>query len=263
MKITKIMAALMAVGFIVTASVYAQDDDLSQNDKQKAEEIQKTEKYLDGRIKEINDLLKYYIKLKDANVKLSPGKTVYTDSKKTEKYKDESFIELESYSFIPASYVSNKSVGTSSKALRLYYSGENLSKVETTIIEDNFNTKLTTISVIVDPSPATEDSSDIVVRSLTLRNNTPSIEKMDEYLKKLRDTSKKPEFKLGDFYEGKMSEIQNTISNPLRVRFKRTFYVKNLRYFEKMYRFTEDYYRRYGKDSDAATIETLKKSLKY
>lgn len=263
MNVKRIMAAIIAAGFVITSGVFAQEDELSKNDKQKSEEIQKTEKYLDGRIKELNDLLKFYVKLKDADVKLTPGKTVFTDSKKTEKYKNENFVELESYSFIPASYISNESVGTRRKAMRLYYAGENLSKIETSIIEDNFRSKLTTISVVIDPSPASEDTNDIVVRTLTLRNNTPSVEKMDDYLKQMRDVSKKPNFNLGDFYEGKLSDMQNTISNPLRVRFKRTFYVKNLRYFEKIYRFTEDFYRRYGKDSDAVTIETLKESLQY
>ncbi len=256
------MVILMAAG-VFNAGLMAQDDELSKNEKQQAEELKKTGEYLDKRIKELNEDLKYYIKLKDYEIKLTPGNTVFTDSKKTEKFKDETFLELESYTFIPASYVSNASVGTRTKSMRLYYSGDSLSKIETTVIEDNFMTKFTTISVIVDPSPATDESGDIVIRSLTLKNNTPSTEKMEEYLKKLRDTGTKPTFDLGEFYEGKVADMQNTISNPLQVNFKRGFYVENLRYFEKNYRFTEDFYRRYGKDSDAITIQTLKKSLQY
>ncbi len=257
-----IMIILMATG-VFSAGLMAQEDDLSKNEKQQAKELEQTEKYLDGHIKELNDELKYYTKLKDYEIKLTPGKTVFTNSKKTEKDKDQSFLELESYTFIPASFVSNASVGTRSKSMRLYYSGDALSKVETTMIEDNFMTKTTSISVIVDPTPATDESGDILIRTLTLKNNTPSSEKKEEYLKKLRDTGTKPTFDLGEFYEGKLADMQNTVSNPLRVNFKRDFYVKNLRYFENNYRFTEDFYRRYGKDSDSITIQTLKQSLQY
>ena len=231
LKLTTFLATLAMVGFISSAA--AIDDALKKGDspgaaKQKAKEIESTEAELDKKIQKLNDKLAVYYRLQDVKIKYTPGQTRFD--------KGDGYIELRSYDFIPLGY-SNKSVGHREKWLKLYFDDNNqLTKVETLIERFNFREQTSFKSRVVDPSPKTEGTEDIQIRT---------------------------KVNLDDTYDVTLSKMENTVTNPLRLKFKREYYIPHLKYFEKLFRFTQEYQKRYGTNNDAVTIDTLKKSLLY
>ena len=197
---------------------------------QEAKELQQVERRIDQGIKRMNDNIAYYKKLKNIEIKLTPGRTIFR------KNPDKGYIEIESYSFIPESAIHTNLVGIRYKVMRLYYGqGVAASKVETEIFEQNFLTHEKRQSSIVDPSPDTLDMNDVTLTS-QLNQNKPA-----------------------KFSVGKM---ENTISRPMRIRFKKN-YLNHLINFEKLLRFTEEFQIKYGIDTDRQIISNLKNSLKY
>ncbi len=224
-----VIAAIAAMLFAGTA--YSIDDSLSKGknaDIQKSEELDKTEKALDERIKKLGEMLQRYDKLQNIDVKYTPGQTIFM--------KGDGYIELISYNFIPTSFSYGKPVGTKEKRLRLFFSGETLTKMETEVMEQDFLRHTKFYSKVVDPSPTDAEVNDITITT---------------------------SFNDAKAYEVTLKNMENTLTNPLRINYKRDYYIDHLTYFEKMYRFTEEFQKRYGTNNDKITIERLKKSLAY
>lgn len=230
--IKKNFALLIAlIAMFATGSLFAIDDTFKSGkdaDSQKAKELEETEKALDEKIKTLGESLQFYSKLDKIEVKYTPGQTNFS--------KGDGYIELESYNFIPQSYVYGNPVGTKVKKMRLYYSGETLSKIETEILEQDFYHKTKFYSKIVDPSPMDNNANDMIITT---------------------------SFNDGKPYEVTVGDMENTLTNPLRINYKRDYYIEHLIYFEKSFRFTWEFQKRYGTSNDVVTIETLKKSLDY
>lgn len=198
---------------------------------QESEELKKTEEAMDKRIKELNEKLQRFAVLKNIPVKYTPERTVFSKDEK-----DGAYIELQSYSFIPLAFNYGRPVGSRYKVMRLYYSGDTLSKIETEVVEQNFHEKTRYYSKVIDPNPLDETSADFEISS---------------------------SFNDGEPYSVVLEKIENTKTNPLRLKFKRDFYIPHLTYFEKMYRFTEEFQKRYGTNNDVMVIDTLRRSLQY
>ncbi len=200
---------------------------------QEAKELRETELNLDKGIQEWNDKIAYYKKLKDIEVKLTPSTTIF------KKNAEKGYIEIESYSFIPESDIHTTLVGVRYKIMRLYYGqGDSANKIETKIFEQNFLTNEKTQSRIIDPSPGTDDLNDV-----RITNHTNQFNRATEY-------------------ESQVGQIENSVSRPMRIRFKKR-YLKHLVNFEKLLRFTEDFQITYGANADEQVLSSLKKSLKY
>ena len=219
-------------GFVFTAD--ALNDNLRRKvdppSLQEAQELQAIEMKLDQGIKQMNDTIAYYKKLKDIEIKLTPGRTIFR------KNPDEGYVEIESYSFIPESSIYTTLVGIRYKIMRLYYGqGVTASKIETEIFEQNFLTHEKRESKITDPSPDTLDMNDVMLISQLNKNEEDQL---------------------------RMGQMENTISRPMRIRFKKN-YLNHLINFEKLLRFTEEFQIKYGIDSDKQIISNLKNSLKY
>ncbi|MCS6985289.1 MAG: hypothetical protein NZM25_09235 [Leptospiraceae bacterium] len=229
---------------------------------QKAKELEATDKELDRQIKDLNVLLERYHVLKNIPVRYSPANTVFT--------KGEDYIELDSYNFIPMSFNNGTAVGTRLKKMRLYFSGQKLVKVVSLVYEENFYEKTKYISEVTDPSPTDDNTNDIAICTAF---NSPSGSEIRAEGSKTDKTGgeQQQDWMVGGCttlnkkysYNVILEKMENTISNPLRINFKRDFYVPHLKYFEKMYRFTEEFQKRYGTNNDVVTIETLKRSLQY
>lgn len=231
MKLRVIVTLLLTSLF--TFSLFAIEGDFSQGkdlELQKAKELEDTEKVMDKKIQKVNEKMAKYFHLKELDIKYTPGQTIFNRSK------DEGYIELRSYEFIPQGY-SNRSIGHREKWVRLYFDGNNqLTRVVTRIQNENFREDTQFASQIIDPSPKTEGTEDIQIKSKINRD---------------------------DRYDVPLGKIENTITNPLRLKFKREYYIPHLVYFEKLFRFTAEYQKRYGTNTDEVTIDTLKKSLEY
>jgi len=194
---------------------------------QKAKELEDAERVLDKKIEKINKQLARFYKLINLEINLTPGKTKFIQG--------DGYIQIESYDFIPVGY-SNKSAGQRIKSVKLFFTDKKLDKVETTMSEQNFLERTKYESRVVDPSPDTEGTEDIAIRS---------------------------KFNLEDTYDVTLQNMENTITNPLKINFKRDYYIPHLEHFEKLFRFTEEYQKRYGTSNDVATIDVLKKTLDY
>lgn len=197
-------------------------------DSQKAQELEETEKTLDERIAQFNAMFAEFADLKAGDVNHSPEQTRFR--------RGDDFIELEKYDFIKESFASNKVVGRRTKYLRLYFSGDTLSRVESEMIEVNFKTGKRHVSRVVDGAPDSAENSDIEVFT-QYNQEAPN------------------ETTLGD--------MENTISSPNRIKFKREFYLEHLKVFERYFRYTKKYRELYGSNNDYNSIETMKKSLDY
>ena len=197
---------------------------------QEAEELKTTGKAIDIKILNLNKKMARYLILMNVDVKLTPERTVFT------KDKAKNYVQLESYSFIPRSKIIPDKVGLRYKTLRIYFTANRISRIETSIFEQNYYTTIKQEITVIDPSPNTEDTKDIMI---------------------IRRINDGPEKKLD------LATVENTNTRPLRIRFKRKYYLKSLIYFEKLYQFTEEFQNRIGGDSDEVVIENLKRSLDY
>ncbi|RME92613.1 MAG: hypothetical protein D6767_02845 [Candidatus Hydrogenedentota bacterium] len=88
----------------------------------------------------------------------------------------------------------------------------------------------------MDKTPTTEDTSDIEIQT--------------------RFNTEEP-------YRVLLGNMENTLSSPTRINFKRDFYVKHLTYFERLFRYVVEYAKRYGSNKDLVAVERLKRSLDY
>jgi len=220
----------VAIGLLITVSLYTQDqqDGQNQTETQKAQELEAFEKNLDEKIAELNSRLANYSILSDQEITHTPVQTTFT--------KGDGYIQLESYDFIPESYGSAVIVGGKRKTVQLYFSGSSLTKIVSIIVDENFATRETITSTVTDPSPSSVENNDIEIKNIQ---------------------------KDGKTYISTLGDVQNTISNPDRIKFKKEFYIKHLEYFDRSFEYTKKYLSLYGTNTDKKTSETLKNSLKY
>ena len=196
---------------------------------QQSEGLKAREKKFDAEIKRLNQDFALYRGLLDADVKVTPEQTFFT------KNAQENWIQLESFSFIPESYVLSNIVGVKYTVVKLHFGPGGLSKIETRIYEDNYITEDINENLIIDPSPNTEDTSDIQIT----------------YERKARPP-----------YRSVLGNMQNTDSMPLGIKFKKE-YTRHLNAFLKLFNLVEDYQIRYGNDIDKNIIDALVESLEY
>jgi len=220
----------MAFLAILGGALYSQDSKTGKTglSSQQAKELDDFEKSLDSKIALINKKLEQYADLMNLEVTHTPVQSRFR--------KGNGYIELEKYDFITEASNSTTIVGGKKKVMRLYYSGQTCSKVESEIVEENYKLRTKQVLRVVDPSPGTEDNGDITI---------------------FRQQNKETplEFKLAD--------MSNTISNPNRIQFKKEFYLDFLDNLEEDLRYTRKYVDFYGTDSHQRTTEELKKAVNY
>ena len=196
---------------------------------QQSEGLKAREKIFDAEIKKLNQDFARYKSLLGIDVKITPEQTSFT------KNDQENWIQLESFSFVPESYIFTNIVGVKYTIVKLYFGPGGLSKIETRIYEDNYITEGLNENLIIDPSPNTDDTSDIQI---------------------VHQTKAKPP------YRSVLGKMQNTDSMPLGVKFKKE-YIRHLGAFLKLFSLVEDYQIRYGNNVDKNIIDTLVESLSY
>ena len=216
--------------FTLSTTAFAVNPALSKS-KTPQENLNEAEGKMDKKILEINKSLGTYHVLKEVKLEYLPQQTEVIKG-------DEggfSTIKLISYDFIPLGY-SGKSVGHKEKYVKLFFKGETLEKIETKVLEQNFREDTRYTSKVEDPKPSTEKMDDLVVVT---------------------------QFNREDTYKVELKDMDNTLANPHRLKFKRDYYIPHLTHFEKLFRYTLAYQKFFGRGSDKVTIERLKRSLNY
>lgn len=239
--IKKTLAATAMMAFV--ASLSAIDKDMTAGktgqDPKDLESLKKTEDELDKQIKYwAGELQKKHTLAKiGPKVSQSPTQTIFNVDK------DGKYIELVAYSFNPQSYNYGKPVGTAGKSMRLYFSGEKLTKIETIVDDQNFYEQYKYYTRAAHDNPV---------------EGAPNALKLEtSFNKSTIDAEKKPD------YQVTLGDVENDLSNPNRIKFKRDFYIENLIYFEKLFRFTYEFQKRGASNGDVETIQRMKKSLRY
>lgn len=139
--------------------------------------------------------------------------------------------------FILKDDVSGKLNGSREKKMKLYLSGDGISKIESIIYEKENNKFTTNIITIVDPTPLSAGTDDV-----TFNHSVND---------KIR-TGSKP-----------LGEIRNTTAFPIRNNIKRDFYIPHLQYFYSLILSIGETYQKGIKDSDAVMQNILKNSTNY
>ncbi len=185
---------------------------------------------LDEKILVLYKRLQEYRGLMNVDVRYTPQRTKFT------KDVSKGYIELESYSFIPVVHFLPELSGLRTKTMRLYFQGNNLSKVQTTVTDYDHEQDISEISTVVDIKPLTKENGDVSVTHQVNGDKT---------------------------YTSRLGAFENIVSRPVRLDFKRKYYEKHLVYFEKLFRFTQEFQRQHGTGQDAETSKHFYRSLQY
>lgn len=147
------------------------------------------------------------------------------------------YVQVTKHIYIKDGLFSNTLIGYEEKTLRIYCDGKNISKVETIIRTKNFKSQDEELVTVIDPSPSTESTDDII----------------------LSHTYNK--FKLID--QKKLGNIVNDVDTPVRNGIKSEFIIPSLSILEKNLLFITETNKKGSKDIDINVSEFLKKSTLY
>jgi hypothetical protein len=201
--------------------------------KLESENIDNEGKNLDSLINDLNvklaGLIKRYELFKNDGIRVLPYRFSYSTG--------DGFIEMERYVFLKDEIYNRDIVGIQTKQLKIYGSGQSISKITYTIYENNHLNGMMTRVLIEDPSPEAMGTDDMV---FTHESNG----------KKLLDSRK-----LGD--------VKNSTAFPVRNDIKRDFIIPNLSFFYESLLFICHSYEKSSKDTEAIMNQFLKGSTKY
>ncbi len=276
MKLLKIIPILfLSFGIFAQGATTAESSQAGIDTTQEGKAISDTEAELDQNISEVYKRLTRHTVLFKMKVRTIPHKTVLykgkpsQDGEKCElatsqEAKENTCLHLEVFDFVGSDDgISYKNLGAKSKKMELFFDGannadpdprkeqpRNLTKVRTYVYQNNFILEDKTISVILDSAPngapAHNDKIELFYQHDGFPNwgtpETPSEKGVGKYI---------------------LSNVENTKTNPIRNRFKKAFYFKNLDYFDKLFTKVFDYNDRDSNKHYKKNVEVLKGSLKY
>lgn len=204
------------------------------------DELIQDEKSLDQKITSLALDLQRMHTLRDiANLVVqTPNQTNFSAGKDA----DGEYIELLAFEEISDTRLDGRRVGTRSKAMRLYFTGNNLSKMKTIVSFKNYEDQSGSYVITTHPAP-TQGKHDEIVLSRAFPN-----------------VSEAPEGKYA--YQQVLRTFDNDPSAPNRSRFKKDFYIPSLIIFEKLFRQTFELQKQGATNSDLLTIRRLKHSLR-
>lgn len=237
----KILAAIIVLFFVIPVFLTAQDNKESTEKKGGTLASKAIDEKGQGFDKQILDLNKS-IEEVVSTANLMTGEGIRTLPYQTEiKYgpdeKNPKFIQIVKHIYIKDGLFSNTLVGYEEKLLRIYSDGKTVSQIETIIKTKNFDSQDVEIVSVLDPSPSTESTDDVV---LTHTYNN----------KKLVN-------------QKKLGEVLNNADTPIRNGIKTEFIIPNLTILHKNILFITEANKKGAKDSDLDMSEFLKKSTLY
>lgn len=226
---------LVFAGMLLMIAVSAAQEKKAEEQKYKltSEQIDQRGKNLDAQIatlaNKMADVIKKYNLLKATDIRVIPYQTTFVQG--------DDFIEINKYSFIKEEIFEKDIVGVQSKKIKIYTNGQSISKIESEIYDHNYWAGTTNIVRIIDPSPTTENTDDVVFTHAV--NGKLYLENK----------------KLGD--------VKNSTAYAIRNDLKRDFLVPHMTYFLSSMLFIAESYMKGFKDSEAGMNEFLKRSKKY
>lgn len=227
----KIILGLLLVS-VIFMGVSAQESKLISADVEN--QGKDFDKQISSLHKKINDIIKDNKLFSRKQIKTLPYQTEYRlgpDSKNPK------YIEIKKHFYIKDGPFSSYYIGLREKTLRIYTNGTNISKIESIIFTKNYKNLVQERVVVVDPSPMTEDTSDI------LFSHHYNYEDL--------------------FKDKKLSDIRNTVDNPIRNNLKKDFIIPNLNILHTSLVFIVESRKKDFKDSDQDMSEFLKKSTEF
>jgi hypothetical protein len=266
---------------ILAAGLSAQEGNAGANrpvgidPSQDGKAIAETEKKLDEAIFALNNRLTRHTVLMKMKIRSLPHKVVLFKGKASadglkcetaadQEAPDNTCLHLEVYDFIKSDDgKAERNLGPKNKTIILFFEGansndpdprkeppRNLTRIRSRIFKYNFQVEDKVFSEIIDQAPNATASHD---------DKFELFYQHDEY--PIYGTPETPAEKGVGKYQ--LSNVENTLSNPIRNNFKRDFYIKNLDYFDKLFVKIFDYNDRDGNKHYKKNVETLKDSLKY
>jgi hypothetical protein len=215
---------------IFTGGVFSQEP---KKDSLESEMIVNEGKQLDQEVltfcKRIEDTVAKYKLMSIKDIRLLPFQVSYSQGN--------DYIYLEKHFFVKDDIVPNKIKIKKLKSIKIYTNGTTVSKLESIIREENYYKNTVSEVKIIDPTPTTLGTDDIVFTYI--REN------------KVILTDKR------------LSEVKNSTAFPIQNQLKREFYIPHLMYFyDVLLSIAETYYKGM-KDVDSTMTEFLKDSTKY
>ena len=151
--------------------------------------------------------------------------------------KNPQYVELKKHIYTRNGEFGSEVVGYEEKTMQIYTDGKTVSKMITIVRKKNFRTLEEEVVTMIDPSPVTEGTDDIV---LTHKYNKRVLVK-----------------------EKKLSEIENTMDAPIRNGLKIQFIIPNLAILNNMLVFITEVNSKDAKDADRKMSEFLNRAAFY
>lgn len=226
------------IAFILIVFFTGQIFTIAQENRLVSEQLDNQGKTYDKQILEINTSIQKKISetgiLTNENIRVLPYQTQFRVGPDREKPQ---YLEIIKHTYIRSSQFGRDYIGVEEKTLRIHTDGNSVSKIETIISTKNYNSLEEEVVTVIDPSPLTEDSDDMIFTHEVNR-------------KKLIDQKK-----LGD--------VKNTLAQPLRNEIKMQFIIPNLSILLNSIVFISEASQKGFGDSDDIMLDFLKKSTLY
>jgi hypothetical protein len=197
---------------------------------------------------EIQKTLRDYSLLKDdvrKNLKTVP----YQTNVRFASDNQGSFIEIERHKFIRDPLHNSKLIGIKTKKFKLYYSGDTVNKLATEIFERYYDDNTAVKVDILDPTPGSEDTSDITFTHTMLVNFTIDNPKFRKDVKLVDNKA--------------LRDIQNDTAFPIRNDLKRNFLMPNLIYINNVLIDVAESYYKGKKDAENLMMDFLVRSINH
>lgn len=192
-------------------------------------EGQKLDEEIEKICKKIKDVIVNYKLTQIKDIKVLPYRTNFNIK--------ENYIELEKYLLERDYFFDDKITGIHKTIVKIYFSGDSISKIESEIIDQQVGIGYTDRVIIIDPSPLTPGTDDIIFTQV--KRNVKMIDNK----------------KLGEIKNNRVAPIKNSI--------KKEFIIPHINFlYDSLLSIAETYYKGI-KDADAMLYEFLKKSTKY
>jgi hypothetical protein len=283
----KLITAITAI--LISLSLSAQEGGAEVKNKehqgQASQSVLDTETVLDKKITALNEDLKKHTVLFRQKIKALPAKTVLVKGKAegencvaAEKQEDAAndCIKIEVFDFQDSEWgKSELNYGSRAKYMILFYEGGSsgtgdplkeepraIKKIVFTAINRDFKHNQVHYVNIDDEAPAQENSG-VANETGGAHDEKTTVYYENGFPTILIDKTKTEDVTEKGVGKYSMKNVENSKTNPIRNTFKKSFYVKNIDYFHKLFTLVADTNERYSLKRYKESNEYMKGTLKY
>lgn len=210
----------------------------AQDNRLISERLDNQGKAYDKQILELNTAIQKKVEetgiLTNQNIRVLPYQTQFRLGPDREKPQ---YFEIIRHSYIRSGQFGRDYVGIEEKTLRVYTDGKSVSRIETIVSTKNYNSQEVETVTVLDPSPLTESTDDMVFTHIANRRTLVD--------------------------QKKMSDIKNTLAQPHKNEIKIQFIIPNLSTLLNSIIFISEATQKSFGDSDQEMLEFLKRSTLY